>query len=172
VKVPQPTPASGARDARWSLAAVGGLGVVAGGALVLGLPVVLALGLYLVVVAGALIARLHAQGGWARGAFGSYAFAAAALALQLTLAFLDAFDMWLAGFTGFGATVGVVLAGCQPFLDRTHVPDPADDPPADGQPLRYEGRPLDRAGLVLLLLYSQVVVAANGLLTWHTFRSH
>jgi hypothetical protein len=172
VNDPRTTPAPGSRDVRWSVAAVGGLLAVAGGAELLRQSVVLALGLYLIVVGGVLFARLHALGGWARGAFGSYAFAAAALALQLTLAFVDGFDMWLAGFTGFGATVGVVMAGCQPFLDRAYVPDPADEPPVDGQPLHYEGRPLDRAGLVVLLIYSQVVVAANGLLTWHIFRSH
>jgi hypothetical protein len=136
------------------------------------LPFALSVGLYLLTVAGWLFVRLHAQGGWASGSLGAYVFAVVSLGLQLTLPFLDWFDRWLAGLAGFGATVGLVTVACLPHLDRTRVPDPTEDLPADGQPLRIEGRPLDRAGRRLLLVYSQVVVAANGLVTWHTFHAH
>ena len=158
-------------DRRFLLVSLGGVGAVAATAWGAGLPIALGLGLYLLVVAAGLFVRLHARGGWASGALGSYAFAVVALGLQLTLAFLDWFDLWLAGFAGFGATVGLVTVACLPFLDRTVVPDPSEDVPPEGPP-RIEGRPLDRAGRLLLLAYSQVVVAANGLITWHTFHAH
>lgn len=159
-------------DRRFLVLATLGLAVVAAVAGLGGLPLALSLGLYLLAVAGGLFVRLHARGGWAEGAYGSYAFALVALGLQLSLAFLDGFDLWLAGLTGFGATVGLVTVACLPFLDRTHVPDPTEDLPPDGQPERIEGKPLDRSGRLLLLAYSQVVVAANGLITWHTFHAH
>jgi len=160
------------RDTRFLLGAAGALACVGGGAWGAGLPVLLALGLGLMLVAAVLFGRLHAQGGWAPGATGSYLFAIVALGAQITLAFLDWFDVWLTGLVGFGATVAVVTVACLPFLDRTHVPDPSEDEPPDGQPLRYEGRPLDRPGRLLLLAYSQIVVAANALITLHTFRAH
>lgn len=160
------------RDRRFLLGAAVVVVAVGGGAGFAGFPVELALGLALLLVAAVLFGRLHALGGWAPGAVGSYLFAAAALTLQITLAFIEWFDVWLAGLAGFGATVAVVTVACLPYLDRTHVADPSEDPPADGQPLRYEGRPLDRPGRLLLVAYSQIVVVANGLITLHTFRAH
>jgi len=155
------------------LAVFAPIGAVAlgGAARAAGWSVPLALGLYLLAVAGGLFARLHALGGLAQRAVGAYAFAVLALALQLALAFLGGVEPWLAGLAGFGATVGPVGAACLPFLDRTLVLDPGDDVRAGSAPIRVEGKPLDRAGRLLLLAYSQVVVAANGLLSWHTFHA-
>lgn len=154
---------------------VQGAGLPALAALVagaLGGPLDLALGLAMLVVAALGFGALTARGGWARGALGTYLAAVAAEAVLVSLPFLTWFDVWLTTFAGFAATVATVAAACLPYLDRRPPPDFAEGPADPDEVARWQARPLDGRGRILLLVYSQAVVAANGLLVWHVVRSH
>jgi len=139
----------------------------------LGGPLDLAVGLALLVVAALGFGALTAEGGWARGALGTYAAALVTQGALVSLPFLAWFDVWLTTFVGFVATVSMVAAACLPYLDRRPPPDFADEGPVDPvEAARWSARPLEARGRVLLLVYSQALVVGNGLLVWHTIRVH
>lgn len=132
----------------------------------------LAVGLFLLAAAAPLVVQLIRSAGGLGGSYGMAGLAIAATALELTLAFTGWTDVWLVTLTGFGASMSAVVVAGIPFMDRLEVPDMTDDLTSVGGPKRIEGRPLDRAGRVYLLAYSQLVVLGNLLVTIYTVRVH
>jgi hypothetical protein len=132
----------------------------------------LAGGLFLLGAAVPLVIQLIRSSGGLGGSYGMAGLAIGATALEITLAFTGWSDVWLVTLTGFGASISAVVVAGIPFMDRLEVPDMSDDLTATGGPKRIEASPLDKAGRVYLLAYSQLVVMGNLLVTVYTVRVH